>query len=111
MLIIGISLVSCKKISIARETPKCIKEKVKEQKKNLCAQEGSAIKEYLFQDETVYHLNIDGGCIWGGNEYLFDSECGLIAQTETNLGYYKAIDTVRGEAFSNAEFVRVIWEK
>ncbi len=102
---------SCEKIKIARETPKCIKEKIKEQKKNLCAHEGSTISEHLFQGETVYYLKMEGGCIWGGSEFLYDSDCGLIAQTKSDLGYYQAIDTVRGEAFSNAELVRVVWEK
>jgi hypothetical protein len=110
ILFLGVVFTSCRKDPIAKDTPTCIKKIIKEQRKNLCAYEGSTVKEYLFQDETIYELKIARGCFSGGASNLYDAECNVIANSLGGL-FYSVIDSVNGEPFSNAEFVRKIWEK
>ena len=108
-LIIGFAFTGCRKNKTAKDTPKCVNEVIKEQKKNICADEGSTVNEYSFQDETVYKLVIAKGC-FGGATKVFDAECNILAEAGGGISY-SILDTVNGESFSKAEFVRQIWEK
>lgn len=98
-------LVSCKK---KKETglPKCIEQDIAGfTLSSKCSD--SNVKEYLFQNQTVYLFN-PGSCITDGSTAVLSTEC----KTLGHLGGFSGNDTINGVSFSNnATFVQNIWNR
>ena len=105
----SMTLTGCYKSKIADDTPKCMEKVIKQlNKREGCAIAGeSGVLEYLFQNETVYVVYGDD-CFMEGKQTIYDQECNIIGQILTQYG---GDPLVRGEGFSNAIFVREVWEK
>lgn len=105
MIIIAISLTGCIGFDIEKGTPECVEKKIKHF--NTCPHHnGANVKEFTFQDRTVYvfdpgHCSIDQGA------EVIDSDCIHIG----SLGGFTGNTIINGEKFSNAIFIKTIWEK
>ncbi|MFT6503625.1 MAG: hypothetical protein ACJASQ_003763 [Crocinitomicaceae bacterium] len=95
----------CYKSKIAEDTPDCVIERIKEIRKNDCALEGTSVREYLFQNKTVYAVH-SVSCFMENPTTIYDIECGY-------LGYFamNSWDAISRDDFLSATFIRVIWEK
>jgi hypothetical protein len=83
----------------------CLTTKIDELSKQSC-EKGASVKEYKFMGKTVFVID-QGTCGADLTMEVLDSEC-------KNLGYLGGIsgNTQIGETdFSEAEFVKTIWEK
>lgn len=102
---IGItSLVGCEKVDIEKGTPDCVRQHIREFNKRAC-EKGASAKEYIFQSKTVYVLD-PGTCGADLSAKVIDMDC-------NDMGYLGGIDgntKINGEAFSNATFIRTLWE-
>jgi hypothetical protein len=94
---------SCNKPEVAEGTPKCVENKIVEFENIACA-EAAIVKEYTFQEETVYTFD-PGLCGADMTTEVVDCDC-------NNLGYLGGLIgnvQINGEDFSNADFVKTIW--
>jgi len=100
-------LCSCSKKVIKQSNgiPGCINNKIAEGKKGSWGcEKGNSIKQYTFQNKTVYVLE-PGNC---GNDmaiYVLDANC-------KDLGFLGGImgnTKINGEEFSNAVYVKTVW--
>lgn len=102
ILLFASLLLSCSKID--KEAPKCLNKKIKENQKGNC--DDANVEEYLFQGKTVYVLGFYN-CASDGAAEVVDSDC-------NRLGYLGGIEgntKINGEPFSNAVYVKTVWEK
>jgi hypothetical protein len=107
-LLFIITQLSCEKIELSDGTPECITNSIKKSIKNSfsCKDKKDKVDEYSFQGRLVYVFYF-GQC---GNDIPYevvDSECEVIG----SLGGFTGNDQINGESFSNAKFVRTVWEK
>ena len=81
----------------------CINSKVTQFKSQACPT-GASVKEYLFQNQTVY--SFDPG-ICGGDlaTYILSEDCDTLGF----LGGITGNTTINGVPFSNAEFLGTVW--
>ncbi|ALD21416.1 DUF6970 domain-containing protein [Hymenobacter sp. DG25A] len=96
---------ACEKVDIAKDSPKCIKQKAVDLKEAPCESDVN-IKEYFFQGKLVYVLN-PGDCIADGNAEVIDGNCNSLGY----LGGFGGNTKINDEDFSKAEYKRTIWEK
>ncbi|MHB1278560.1 MAG: DUF6970 domain-containing protein [Bacteroidia bacterium] len=102
---LALSSASCEKIEVAGGTPKCIEKEIREFNQNSSCDDAS-VGEYWFQNETVFTFE-PGTCGADMQTIVFDSKCNRLGA----LGGIQGNTKINGEDFSNAEFVRVVWEK
>ncbi|MDQ3395291.1 MAG: hypothetical protein M3512_14430 [Bacteroidota bacterium] len=95
---------SCNQIDIDNDAPACIRTKIKAFSKESC--KDGAVKEYSFQDATVY-LFEPGTCGADMTAEVLDSNCNTIG----HLGGIIGNTIINEEDFSNAESLKTIWER
>ena len=106
MFIIQLIILASCTLDISPDTPGCIQDKIKAfSKEHVLCESGKNVKEYIFQDTTVYVFD-PGTC---GNDMgydVYDSACNYLGF----LGGIAGISEINGEEFSNAVFTRLIWK-
>ncbi len=105
LLVIAVIL-SCNKLEIEKGTPKCVTMKIKDFNREQTCDDGVEVKEFIFQDETVYVFD-PGNCGADMTSEVIDSDC-------NSLGFLGGIvgnAEINGENFSNAIFQKIIWQK
>ncbi len=103
---ICLSLLACKKSGIAKNTPNCIHKEIAIIKKNENAI-SPIIKEYIFQNQTVYLIDFGMGHV-DGQSKVVDKRCNELG----NLGGILGDTKINGEDFLTvAVYVKTIWEK
>ena len=94
---------SCK----SNEEPKtCIDQVIQEFKREAICDSGSKVKQYIFQDETVYVLK-EGFCGADFQDEVLDKDCNTIGY----LGGISGNFEINGENFNTAQFVTTLWEQ
>lgn len=111
LLLITAGLTACDDLDIAKDTPACVHTEVEELAKQApCKTDahtiGASVKEYQFQNQTVYVVS-SGNCIADGSAEVISENC----QTLGFLGGFVGNTTINGESFTKAEFKRTIWEQ
>lgn len=96
--------VSCEKSEIEKGVPACVEEAIKMFSNAACS-EGAHVKEYTFQDETVFVFS-QGSCVADGRQEVIDEECNSLGFLGGVAGNY----TINGEDFSNATYIRTVWD-
>jgi hypothetical protein len=106
VLLLAAALSSCKdKIDFEEGTPKCIQDRIKAiNKASICPD--PKVYEYVFQGATVYAMYM-GSCGADMSTEVIDSDCKTIG----SLGGFSGVTKINGEEFSNAKFVKTVWEK
>lgn len=106
-IIVGLFVSGCSKLDIEEGTPKCVEKEIKDFNKiPYVCDNGANVNEYLFQGKAAYVFD-PGNC---GNDFsseVIDADC-------NSLGFLGGIGgniVINGEVFSNAIFIRTIWEK
>ena|ERR1700741_4648999 len=105
LILSALSLSGCRKDGIAKGTPNCVEDRIKDFKNTGC-DKGVNVKEYSFQGKRVYVFN-PGSCGADMTSEVIDSDC-------TTLGYLGGITgntKINGDDFANAAFVKITWEK
>ncbi|MGV3504493.1 MAG: DUF6970 domain-containing protein [Adhaeribacter sp.] len=101
-----IALTGCESLDIAPGVPKCLVAKTKSFKKRSPCDTGNSVKEYKFQDKTVYMLS-DGNCYADSGAEVIDSDCMYLG----NLGGLTGSRKVNGvDFYTHATLVRTVWE-
>jgi hypothetical protein len=104
-------LSACDEFAIAKNTPACIRTQTEEfaRSASFCKTDdgtiGASVKEYRFQNQTVY--------VFSGGNCIADGSADVIAENCQKLGYlggFGGNTTVNGESFSKAEYKRTIWQ-
>ncbi|PBQ34700.1 hypothetical protein CNR22_23965 [Sphingobacteriaceae bacterium] len=101
-------LVSCHSHKTAEkksDIPACVQKAVENFKKNPC-EKGLSVKEYTFQGKEVFVFGQDG-CGNDMTSEVMDSNCKSLGLLGGFVGNVK----INGEDFSNAVFVKTLWEK
>lgn len=101
-------LLSCRSKQQAQkesETPACIKKAVESFSKTDC-QKNPNVKEYTFQGKHVFVFD-PGRCGADMTSDVLDSDCKPLGALGGFIGNVK----INGEDFSNAVFIRTIWER
>lgn len=99
-------LTGCEDLDIAPGVPNCLEDKIKTLKKTSPCDTGNSVREFSFQDETVYVLS-PGNCLRDGSAEVIDSDCNTLGK----LGGLAGNDEINGVVFhTNATFVRTVWE-
>lgn len=108
MIYISLVLVSfcfsCNEIDFSDGTPKCLRETIWDWKKGVC--KDVSVEEYIFQDSTVFLLNASKCCCDVGSAVV-DNQCAILGV----IGGYDGENAINGEDFSNAIYVRTIWDR
>jgi hypothetical protein len=104
-IIAMIAFTGCNKLDIAKDTPKCIVNKINDFNKDADCDDPN-VKEYTFQGGSVYVFD-PGTCGADMTSAVFDSDCTGLGQ----LGGFAGNTTINGENFSSAVFVKTIWAK
>lgn len=99
-----ISLLGCKKDNADSEIPFCIETKINEFSLETC-DNGANVKEYLFQNKTVYVFD-PGTCGADLTFEVIDAECTTLGF----LGGFAGNIVINGEVFDNAVFIKTIRE-
>ena len=106
VILIAISLTSCQKQNIEKNTPKCIENLINEFDKNQSCDSGVNVKRYTFQNTTVYVFD-PGNCGADMTMEVIDSDCNTLG----HLGGFVGNTIINGEDFSNAIFESTTWRK
>ena len=98
---------SCQKLELSEEVPKCISQKIQEYKHStLSCSTGKTVYRYKFQGEFVYVFN-PGNCGADMMSTVYDQECNILC----GLGGIAGNITCKGEDFGkNATDETLIWE-
>jgi hypothetical protein len=96
---------ACNKLDIAKGTPDCVEDHIRNFNKNAVCDDAT-VKEYTFQGIDVYVYD-PGTCGADMSSAVTDSGCNTLGY----LGGFTGNTKINGEEFSNAVFVRTIWEK
>jgi len=103
------STTSCNKEDLPEGLPDCIESEIKEYKKlsaNVDCQK-TYVKEYIFEEETVYVGYAGDACIESG-ETIYTEECEQLCFVS---GLGGTVANCNGVNFyENATFVKLIWE-
>ena len=97
---------SCDRLEIEKGTPKCVRSMIKDFSKEQSCNKGVSVKEYTFQNRTVYVFD-PGTCGADQVASVIDADCNELGVLGGFLGNTK----ISGEEFSNAIFQNVVWEK
>lgn len=106
LVFIFIGLVSCQKLEIEKDTPKCIENLINDFDKEQTCESGVNVKKYTFQGKIVYVFN-PGTCGADMTSEVIDFDC-------KSLGFLGGISgntEINGEDFSNATFESTTWER
>ena len=103
-IVIGFS--NCQKLDIEKDTPKCIKNLIKDFDKKQTCEKGVNVKKYTFQGITVYVFD-PGTCGADMTSEVISSECNSLGF----LGGITGNTDINGESFSNAILESTIWER
>jgi hypothetical protein len=107
-VLLCLTTVSCKKVSIAANIPQCIREDISSHAK-IDSWEVGSVDEYRFHDSLVYSYTPDGRVIADGMAQVRDGNCHLVCSFG---GLGGSLNTCNGESFPDvAVFVRNIWRK
>ncbi|MET4107143.1 hypothetical protein [Hymenobacter sp. UYP22] len=107
----GSLLSACDEFDIAKNTPACVRTQTEEFARGAASCKtddhtiGASVKEYRFQNQTVYVLDM-GNCIADGSAEVISENC----QRLGFLGGFVGNTTINGESFSKAEYKRTIWQ-
>lgn len=107
-----ITLTGCENLDIAPEIPDCVEKKINYFNKHTNCDDRepsvkASVQEYKFQNKIVYVFN-QGNCNPDSGAEVIDSDCNKLGY----LGGIANIKEVDGVIFySNATFIRKIWEK
>ncbi|MDU0371318.1 DUF6970 domain-containing protein [Hymenobacter endophyticus] len=102
---------ACDEFDIAKDTPACVRTQTEEFARGAASCKtdqhtiGASVKEYRFQNQTVYVLDM-GNCIADGSAEVIGENC----QRLGFLGGFGGSTTVNGESFTKAEYKRTIWQ-
>jgi len=96
---------SCNKLEIADNTPSCIQEKIKKFDKSTNC-ETASVKEFSYQGTSVYMFDL-GNCGNDMQSEVLNADCKTLGSLGGNVGN----NTINGESFSDAIFIKTIWEK
>jgi hypothetical protein len=105
IIIVITAFTSCDKREIEEETPKCIENKIEDFIKSLSCDDAN-VKAYTFQSKTVYLFDA-GTCGRDMASEVIDSDCCSLG----HLGGFVGNTKINGEEFSNARFIKTIWQK
>lgn len=100
IVLAAVAFTSCRKKQCDGSPSHCIQKKVKEFKQDQSCHD-AGVTEYEFQDEKVYVFS-PGTCGADMSSMVMDCDC-------NELGYLGGItgnNTINGESFSNAVFVK-----
>jgi hypothetical protein len=103
-IITVISFLGCKKDNADLEIPFCIETKINEFSLEAC-DNGANVKEYLFQNKTVYVFD-PGTCGADLTSEVIDAKCTTLGF----LGGFAGNIVINGELFDNAVFAKTIRE-
>jgi len=106
IILATISFVSCQKLEIEKDTPKCIENLIKDFDKNQSCEDGVNVKRYIFQNKTVYVFD-PGTCGADMTSEVIDSDCNTLGY----LGGISGNQIINGEDFANAKFKSTTWRK
>lgn len=95
---------SCIDLEYSDGVPKCIRGSIRDFKREACKE--ITVDEYTFQNATVYFLNARRCCCDFGSAVI-DNECNLLGV----WGGFSGNQIINGEDFSNATYIRTIWER
>ena len=98
-------LCSCKKTETADDVPHAIKKEIKQFESSSSCRDAK-VDEYLFQEERVYAFD--------AKTCGADMAMAVLDRKGKVLGYVGGVagnTTINGQSFSNAVFLRTIWQK
>jgi hypothetical protein len=104
-LLTAFILISCNKPAIEKGTPGCVEEIIMNYSKSVYC-DNAHVDEYKFQGEIVYTFD-PGTCGADMTTEVINSECNSLGY----LGGLTGNTGINGEEFSNAIFVKMVWEK
>jgi len=105
VLLFASAIISCNKLDIAKGTPKCVENKIKDFNKSSTCNDAE-VNEYTFQGNTVYTFE-PGTCGADMTTEVISSDC-------NSLGYLGGISgntKINGTEFSTATFIKTTWKK
>jgi hypothetical protein len=105
ILITILAVTACHKPGNEIGIPACIENMITDFKNNEACNTGANVKEFKFQGNTVFVFD-PGSCGMDLASPVVDSAC-------TSLGFLggiAGITKINGEEFSNATFIKIIWE-
>lgn len=97
-------VVACNKDDIAKGTPKCIKNDIKDFEKSAC-DKGANVKKYIYQSKDVY-VFYPGTCGADMTSEVLDEDCNSLGY----LGGLTGNTTINGGDFGNATYKETVWE-
>ena len=93
-----------KSVETKKSDNSCLQIKIAEFKKTACAN-GATIKQFQFQNREVFAFN-PGNCGADMTTEIIDSNCESLGFLGGIMGNTK----IKGENFSKAELIKIIWE-
>lgn len=87
----------------AKATPRCLKETLEGLRREGCSK-GASLKEYSFQNKTVYVFE-PGNCGADMAAPVLDKRCERIGY----LGGFTGNTIINGEDFGHARYIKTIW--
>lgn len=102
-IIIAFLFVACHKKCLKRDVPLSIEAKT-EQFKTTCCKKDASVKEYTFQNKTVYVFN-PGICGADMTSEVVNENC----ETQGYLGGLSGNTKINGESFDKAKFISTYW--
>lgn len=105
ILLFALFTSGCYKITVTYSNPECMEQKITEfSKRSLCS--NATIKLYRFQNDAVYVFD-PGNCGADLLSEVTNNRC----QSIGFLGGIAGNTKVNGEEFSNAVYIKTIWQK
>ena len=105
LVLIFALFMSCSKLDITKGTPKCVDTKIAAFN-NATVCRDAKVDEYTFQGGTVYVFD-QGTCGADMTSAVIDADCNALG----NLGGFSGNMNINGENFSNATYVKTVWNK
>ena len=105
LIVTILAILGCDKPDNEMVIPECVKEMITDFKNYEACDSGANVNEYIFQEKTVYVFN-PGACGMDLASPVINSAC-------TSLGFLGGFignTKINGEEFSNAIFIKTIWE-
>jgi len=102
-LLLSFMLASC--VEIDPDSPDCIKHSVRGFRSTEACDDGASVKEYIFQNQSVYVFD-PGICGADMTSEVLDEGC----ETLGYLGGIAGNTIINGEDFSIAVYQKTIWE-
>ncbi|NVO19225.1 MAG: hypothetical protein HXX13_05960 [Bacteroidetes bacterium] len=101
--VICILVTACKKNTSENSTPSCLQNSINQFKLYAC-ESNATVKEYKFQGKIVYLME-PGNCGADMASPVIDAECNSLGA----IGGFTGNDSINGELFSNATYIRTVW--